>query len=160
MIFIGAVLLTIERGKLFKKLSNIGVQLTIVSALLIAITSIVDKMAMGYWPPAMYGFFVYLVPGSILGGFTLKRIDKFVRLVKSVTPLIVIAALFDVLAYYFLLNAYSLTEVSKVYPIVQLSVLFAVIGGIILLKEKKDILPKLIGAIIMILGAILISGVM
>ncbi|MGC9310426.1 MAG: EamA family transporter [Candidatus Aenigmatarchaeota archaeon] len=72
-IFLGLLVLTYKKRKLFGWLSDKGVQITMLSAFLYAIVSIIDKAAMNYFTPGMYGFLVYLIPGIILLTFVQKR---------------------------------------------------------------------------------------
>ena len=55
------------------------------------------------------------------------------------------------------LRAYQLGEVSIVAPLCALSVILNVIVGYFFLKEKDDMLKKIIAALLIILGIILIK---
>lgn len=158
LIFFGMILLTYKRGKLFGRLSDIGVRLTLFTSFLMALVSVVDKVALKYWSVSTYAFVAFLIPGLILGAITVKRMDRFVKLIKSKLLLLVLTSILGVGVAYFQFSAYKLTDVSNVFPVFRLSTLVATVGGIILLKEKKDILQKIVGAIIMIIGVIFISG--
>lgn len=134
IIFSGMLLLTWKGGRLFGRLSDKGVQLIILTSLLLAMVAIVDKSAMAYWNPGVYGLFMYLIPGLVVGIFTIKRKDKFMRMMKRMYLPLIITSLFSVLHYYFELKTYALIDVSTAYPILKFSSLVTVIGGILLLK--------------------------
>jgi len=132
--------------------------LTIIASLLIALASIIDKVVLEYWSVPGYSFVAFLFPGLIMGVTSLKRFDRLIKMVKVRGLSLVVSAILAAVNAYFLFGAYKLTEVSNAYPITRLSTIVAVLGGIILLKERESILQKLVGAIIMIIGTILISG--
>jgi len=156
--FSGLLLITYKGGKFFSLLKNRGIQLTLLSAFFVSLVSIVDKTALKYWTVAPYLFFEFLIPGLIFGGMTFFRKDKFKEMMKAKYFYIFLVTVLGAASSYALYWAYQLEEVSVVYPITQLATLIAVIGGIVILKERKDILLKLLATVIMIAGAILISG--
>lgn len=158
LIFSSLFLISYQRGKIFSRLKNKGIQIALLSAFLVALTSVVDKTALKYWAIAPYLFLEFLIPGLMLGGMTFFKRDKFKEMMKSKYPYIILVAILGAASSYTLYWAYQLNEVSIVFPIVQLSTLITVIGGIMLLKEKKDIPTKIIATIMMIAGAILVSG--
>jgi len=157
LIFFGLITLTYKK-KFFGKITDRGIQLTIIASLLIALASIIDKVVLEYWSVPGYSFVAFLFPGLIMGVTSLKRFDRLIKMVKVRGLSLVVSAILAAVNAYFLFGAYKLTEVSNAYPITRLSTIVAVLGGIILLKERESILQKLVGAIIMIIGTILISG--
>jgi uncharacterized membrane protein len=68
-----------------------------------------------------------------------------------------IAALANVGSLFFLLWAISLGPVSVVNAIYQGTMIFAILAGIIFLKERDDIAKKLIGTAIALVGVMLLS---
>ena len=159
IIFFGIVTLTYHKGEVFGRLSEKGVRLTLLSALLMSIVAIIDKKAMSYFTPGMFGFLVYLIPGLILLLFVKKRTQETKKLIKTKWPYVLLVIMFGMSMYYFNLKAYTLAEASVVFPIIRISSFISVLGGMFIFKEeRKDILRKVIASIIIILGAILISG--
>jgi uncharacterized membrane protein len=59
LIFLGLVILTWQKGKFFKRLSHLGVQLTLLSAILDGLVAVVDKSAVVFFLPVFYGFLMY-----------------------------------------------------------------------------------------------------
>lgn len=158
LIFGGLMFLTYEKGKTFGKFGHKGIQLTLVASFMAALASVVDKAALNYWNPIPYAFVEFLFPSLIIGFLVIKRKEHLLRMIKSKHYFIVFASILAVIEVYALYTAYKLTDVSNIYPIGRISSLITVLGGIIILRERKDILRKIIGAIIMIIGAIFISG--
>ncbi len=156
-VFFGAFLLSYRKGQKLGKLTEIGYQLTILSSFLVALVSIVDKVALRYWSSTFYSFSVYFFPALILGGFIVKRTNKLKELIKSRWKALIIVVILQVIYYYSRLEAFKLAQVSIVFPILKLSILVGVFGGIIFLKEKERILQKIISALFMIIGAWLVT---
>jgi len=158
LIFSGLSLATYKGGEFFSRLKNKGIQLALLSAFLVSVVSIVDKTALKYWAVAPYLFLEFFVPGLVLGTMAFCRRDRLKEMMKSKYLYVILVTALGAVSSYTLYWAYQLKEVSVVFPIAQLATLITVIGGIVLLKERKDISLKILATVIMILGAILISG--
>ncbi|HIH11096.1 TPA: EamA family transporter [Candidatus Woesearchaeota archaeon] len=61
--------------------------------------------------------------------------------------------------YYFLLKAYAFKEASVVVPIIELSTIIAVVGGMLFLNERKDMVKKIIATVIVVVGTLFIFGI-
>ncbi len=157
LILFGTIVLT-YKGKIFGKITDTGIQLTLVASFLMAVTAIVDKVALSYWNVPTYSFVAFFFPGLIMGAFTLKRVDKLSRMIKKKLLPTIMASLLIVVSAYFMFRSYQLTDVSNVFPILRLSTLVGVLGGIVFLRERKDVPKKIFGVLVMIVGAILIQG--
>ncbi|MBI4177731.1 MAG: DMT family transporter [Candidatus Aenigmarchaeota archaeon] len=155
IIFSGLVVLTWHNGRLFGKLSDKGVKLTLFTAVLNGFVAVVDKMALAYFAPAFYGFLMFFIPSVYLTPLALRNRIGIKSLVSKKAGWVVAVSVLIVISYYSQLSAYSLTEVSNVFPVLQLSSLVAVIGGAIFHKER-DLGLRLIGAVLMILGTVII----
>jgi len=155
LIFIGVVLLSYERGKT-RFVFDIGFKVTLLSALIAAVVSLVDKVSLTYWSPASYSFMIYLFPSLIIGVFARKR-KGLVKMLKSRYLFIALAGFLEFAYFITRMTAFSLTDLSIVSPVLRLSTLVTVVLGIILLKERQRIGEKIFSAILMIIGAIIIS---
>lgn len=159
IIFAGIIMLTFHKRRFFGRLSDKGVQLTLLSALLFSFVAIVDKKSMEFFTPGMFGFLVYLIPGIILLFFVKKRSIETKSLIKTKWPYVLGVIVLGMLFYYFKLKAYTLADASLVFPIVRLGTFISVIGGLAIFKEeRKEVMKKIFAAIIIVAGAILISG--
>lgn len=154
-IFIGLIVLT-YRKDILKDITTPGVRLTILSAFMWSVVGIFDKIAIEHWSTPTYSFMAFLFPGLALAPFVRKRIDKLGYMLKERFWSITIASLLIVSAAYFGFNAYRMTDVSKSVPVLKLSTLVSVFGGIFLLKERDHMSRKALGAVLMILGVALI----
>ncbi|MBI4168210.1 MAG: EamA family transporter [Candidatus Aenigmarchaeota archaeon] len=155
VIFLGLTILTWHKGKIFGKFSHKGVRLTLLAAVLSGLVAVVDKAAVAYFLPALYGFLMFIIPAVYLTPLALRNKNEIKRLVSRKLFWAIIVSILAVGSYYLQLSAYLLTDVSKVFPVLQLSTLVTVIGGAVFHKEK-DLGLRLIGAILMIVGSVTI----
>ena len=159
LVFLGNIALTYKKEKRFGDLKNKGVQLTLLSAFLMSVVLLVDKYATNFFNPGMYSFLVCFLPAIVIFPFVTKRKTELKSIFKNRFSATTTSALLGAAYYYLLLRAFKLIEASIVVPIVELSTLMAVFGGVKFLKESEEIPKKLIAAIIIIIEAILLSGV-
>ena len=75
-----------------------------------------------------------------------------VRKHKKILTMWVLTAVGSSFAY---LNAFALADASTVVPVMELSTIVAVVGGIVLLRERTDVLRKLAGTAAVIAGVVL-----
>lgn len=159
VIFIGIMIVTYRKGAQFGSLKDKGVQLTLLSALLLALVSILDKKALAYFTPNVYAVFVYLIPTVSVGAYALAARRTDVQgILTSQKLLLAGLVILGAGAYYFQLQAINIAEVSVVFPILRLSTMFTVIGGIIFFHERDHIMRKIIATLIVVAGVVLVSG--
>jgi len=145
------------RKKIFS-LKDIGIKFVLLAALLTSIALTVDKIALNFFSPMVYGFFIYFADTTAFGMLSFKRMHHLKSIVRSKMKIVVAAAVLDVLSYFGLLWALKLQQASVVFPIAQMGGLIAVIGGIIILKERQNISQKIFGVSVAILGAAMVAG--
>lgn len=153
ILFLG-VSITVAPHKFFLDKGAIYANL---AAFVIAVNVIILKEATPFASPPILLFF-YSVPSMILFPIFMKNAKQ--RLIlhsrQNFVPKMV-AVLASMGAGYFLILALQSGDVSKVNAIYQGMMVTGVIAGIILLKEKKDILRKLIGTAVAIVAVILLT---
>lgn len=154
IIFIGIIILTYHKKRIFGRLSDKGVQLTFISAFLFAFVNIIDKTAMRYFTAGMFGFLVYLIPGLLLLLFIKKRTVQTKKLIKNKWNFILFVIILGAVFYYSKLKAYTLADVSLVFPIIRMGTLISVLGGILFLNEKEEIFKKVLSSVIIMIGVI------
>lgn len=157
IIFLGMSVLIFHPERKLGRLTDPGVLWTLGTAVLAACAAIIDKFALGYFRPELYIFLVYLIPGLILTGFLPKIKDDVRHLLKLHGKIAVTTIIFSTATYFFTIKAYSLADVTIVYPFLQLATILAVIFGIIFLKERAHKWQKIVAAIIVIAGAIIMK---
>lgn len=159
-IFLAIWLVSYKSKKKNSKISLKGIILSIISAIIMATALTFDKFAVQYFSPEMYPFMVYFLPSMILLPFCFNKTKEIKSIFQNNFKATFGTAFLGAIYYYLLLKAYTYLDASIVIPITELSALIAVLGGIIFLKERKDIGRKLIAVVIAILGGFLISGVL
>lgn len=159
LVFIGLIIIKYKKGKKFGLLKDKGVIYTLISSLLTAVVLLIDKFSGQFFNPVVYSFLVYFLPAIIISPFVLKKKKEIKSILKKRFSATLGATVLGSGYYYFLLRAYQHAEASVVIPIVELGTVFAVIGGIIFLKERKNILRKVIASLLVIVGALLLSGI-
>ncbi len=157
----GALVAAMGRSAIYNGWKSKGVILTVLVAALYALVAIVDKAALQYFPTGMYTFLEYLLPGLILAfGLTRKKAWHETKHLISHKgwPLLGATAL-SVTGYYLALRAYDLADASIVYTVLKMSTIVAVIGGLVFFREERvHIKRKLIAAVLVVIGAIIIAG--
>lgn len=159
LIFLGIILLAYKNKSSSESTSKKGFLLALYSTFIVSIVLLVDKYAMRFFSPGMYSFMVYSVPLLFLIPFMFRKKSELKSVLNNSFKATIISVILSSVTYYLILHAFRLEEASVVIPIMQLSILISVFGGILILKEKKDIPRKLFAAILVIFGAILISGI-
>ncbi len=133
---------------------NRGVQLVILVAFLYSITSISGKMLVLHSSPVFFSFYYTIVMNLVLLGPGIVGMKKSQW--KNCRLQLVGAGFFYALMTIFHMTAIRLTLVSYMISVKRLSAIFSVFYGWMLFKEK-DILPRMSGSVLMVLGAILIT---
>jgi drug/metabolite transporter (DMT)-like permease len=134
-----------------------GVQLSYISALIVAVLSVVMKAGSALVSTSVLLVFMSLVSVVCLPLF-MKDAKKRITYVfkKHKTP-ILLASGSNIIAMYFYVYALRIGEVSKVMGIYQGMMIVSILGGIILLNERQDVGKKIFGAIITIAGILMLS---
>jgi drug/metabolite transporter (DMT)-like permease len=158
LIFIGILIVSVDLNKKFGGFNDPGVKLTLLFAFLMGIVVVIDKLAMNYFQPSIYGFLQYLLPGIFLFAAIPNRINRMKKLVKRNGILLIITGMLVPIGYWILLKVYQTAEVSSVIPVLESSVIISMLGGIIFLGERKDLIRRALGAIIVLIGVLIIKG--
>lgn len=115
--------------------------------------SISDSMSL-----PIYSFLVLAIPALLTWGVErIKVSDIKAEYINGDRKAIIICGSVWGLMLVSLLKAYQLGEVTTVAPLAALSVLVNVIIGYIFLKERNDMIKKIISAIIIVIAIILIK---
>jgi|SRR3989344_805610 len=157
IIFLGVVILIWSPKRKFGKLSDPGIRWTLLAAILNAMVFLLDKASLRWFVPEVYGFFVYLFPMFILVLFLKKRKHHISHLFKIRAKSTILSIVLSAVAYYFTLKAFSLADFTLVYPLLQLTTLLTVVGGIFIMKEKENLWQKIIASVLIIIGAIILK---
>lgn len=130
--------------------------LAIFCSVLLGITGFLDKPASAALPATLYSFILWSIPLFIVAfpKITKKEIVKELHIGGWKVAL---AALLNVTGYIIYIQAISLTDISRVNPIVATNSILTIIGGIIFLHERDHLWRKIAAGIIAFLGVILLK---
>lgn len=139
--------------------SDRGEQMAILSGLTFAGAAIVDRTITTTIDPLIHVFFLLIGMTVAFNIFNYRKHANYTKIVKkqltSHKKLYTVAGLLQASALAFILTAFSLQEASRVVPVLQLQVPLTVIAGGALFEEE-NILVKLIGSIILLIGVFLV----
>jgi drug/metabolite transporter (DMT)-like permease len=128
-----------------------------VSTFFIAFNVVLIKLAVPFASIAVINTFQAL-PGTILYPFFMKNVKVRIKtFIKTNFPLKIFAVLVSVAQLYVFIYALNFGEASKINAVYQGMLVFGVLAGIIFLKERENISKKLIGAVITIIGVMLLT---
>jgi len=128
------------------------------SAFTIAMVNIFLKLAASYANTSVIMVFMSL-PSVILFPKLMKGAKRRITAsLKINLPLKITTGLVNALSMYLLAKAIELGPVSKVTSLYQSMMIASVIAGIIFLNERQDVKKKLIGSLITLVGAILLTN--
>ncbi|MCL4366416.1 DMT family transporter [Patescibacteria group bacterium] len=127
------------------------------SAIIIALNTILLKQAVAFASTPVIMIF-YSLPSVILFPIFMKNTKQRLfnqNLDKKLPKLLGVGA--NVAALFLLIAALKIGDVSRVNALYQGMLVVNVLAGIILLKERQDILRKLLGTAVTIIGIILLA---
>ena len=134
-----------------------GVLFALVSAIFTAAAAIFDKQILADVSPFTYVFINPTLAALILVPRK-GRIEEMRSLLKSHWKLIIASAVLADLGFALLMYVLQNTDVSRTIPIYKgLSLMITVVLGIFLLKERRNVMQKLLAVAIGILGIYLLS---
>lgn len=160
-VVIGSYVLNLSKRKegIFEPILAIfkesGVRLIFLVAFIWSITSNIDKIGIKNSNPIIYSAFANLGIMFFLTLILWFRRISFLRIFKNI-PVLAPIGLTNGISYAFYAGAISMTLVANAISVKRTSSLFSIVWGRIFFKEEK-IGERLIGAVIMILGVVLIA---
>ena len=134
-----------------------GIFYSFLASVLIAIISIIMKIVTPLASPAQIMIFMALPTVVVLPFFMKKNIQKIKTEFKTHFCYKVLAFSANLLAMYLMLLALQTGPVGIITAIYQGMMIFAVLAGIFLLQEKKNLTQKIIGSLITLIGILLLT---
>lgn len=164
LIFAGITLLVLKNHNLQTTLKSPetkhntkSILLLLIAAILTSFAMICDKIATtNDFDPAQYVFLVSALPALFTLPFVLRKKTEIQSLITNNSYALFGSAFISGLSYVLMLYAFRAYDANVVIPISELGTIVTVIGGIVILKEYKNMVLKLLVTIIIIAGAILV----
>lgn len=154
--FVGIAFVFYKRGKMN---FNIGHFLAFLSALLFALAFTNDAILLHSFNSSTYSSINFALPALFVALIYPKKTLKLKSLIDKKSRLnFFLSALFYGLAALAVNTGYKLGgEISQISSILQLNIILTIIFGILFLKERENMPRKIIGGMIVVLGAILVG---
>lgn len=155
LILAGALVLAWKKN-LFKELVGPGVKYMLLAAFFVGCAYIADKKALEYFQTNLYTFLAFATPLVLFLILFKNPYERTKQIIRNNAKNALLVGILDCAWYALLMMALSVSEATLVNPILQTSLVVSVIGGIVLLKEKKNLLQKIAGSIVILLGAVIV----
>ncbi len=139
----------VKRGT--NKISVKGLAIGILISTALGLAQVLDKRGALYFSPETYSIFVWVLPLVVII-FPSVKISDLQQAIRIGSWKIVLIAALNVLGYLFSLKAFTLTEVTQAMPLMQTSTLFIIIAGIFVLKERDNLIRKLVAGCLALVG--------
>ena len=136
-----------------------GIKISILTSLIAAVVVVLIKAVSSDVSLPVMIVWMSLPSVFIIPLFTQARKQRIKGFLQSKVQLKVLFNIFNFLAFYGYTLAIKYGSVSIVTAIYQGMIVFAVVAGIIFLREREDIAKKIIGAILTALGVIILAGI-
>ncbi len=157
LIVLGNIIALYKHGG---KASARGIEITLLGSAILGITYVADKYASAFFPLSLYMFITYGLPALYLFTFSQAKRKNAIALMKQEVMLrtwrLPLLSALSVFGYFLLLKAYSLVDASVASPTMSSATILTALGGIIILKERTSIGKKLVGAVFVFAGVILL----
>ena len=139
------------------RLTRTGLSLALIAVTALALGYLADKKVFEFYPIALYIIITYLFPSIYLFLFMRVDVSRLHVELRAMSWRLPILGVVSTLGYYLLLKTFSLMDASVAVPVVYTSTILTGLGGIIILKERSNIVQKLLGGILVLAGVILLS---
>lgn len=134
-----------------------GIKYAVIITLSLGIAMVLDKKISGNFPLPLYAFFAYFPPNIFLYFFPKLKFNEIKNEFKSAGYKIFILAAVNVCGYFMLIKSYAFGEVSKISLLTSASTIITVLIGIFFLKEKTRLWQKILAAILVTIGVLLLK---
>jgi drug/metabolite transporter (DMT)-like permease len=136
-----------------------GAKFALATAFLFSVGSLFDKAVISYYSAIMYTFLVYLLTVAFMFPLAFSRFLEGAKLPKPKTVGLqfIAGCLYGVSAYCIYAAYLANGPISLVVLASQLEIPITILWGIVLMKENKRIVPKLISMALLIVGIILLK---
>lgn len=139
--------LFVDKGALYANLS----------AFVIALNIVITKMALPYGSNGVINGAMSLIPALLYPFIIPDSMKRLTKIFQNNLPLKFIAIACNIISIYVFTQALRVGDSGKVTAIYQGMIIVSILAGIIFLKEREDILKKLLGAAITIVGVVILS---
>ncbi|MDQ3929073.1 MAG: EamA family transporter [Chloroflexota bacterium] len=141
----------------FLSLKDRPSQIALLTGLTIGSYSVVDKVGVGYAGPIIYPFLVFIVCSLVLLPYMwLAKSQEIRREWRDNKASILAVGVMSLCSFLMVLFALTMTQVTYVSPVREISVMFGAVLGALVLREPFPRV-KIAGSVLIFIGIVLIS---
>jgi drug/metabolite transporter (DMT)-like permease len=156
LIIFGIIIISLKD---FNKKINIGDLFAFIAAILFGLTNTNDRFLVKYFDPYTYVVIGFLLPGLAIAMFYPNKLANLkIYFKKNIFyKMTIICLLYGLSAVAFFTALQTTSNSSQLFSINSFGAIIIVIFSIVFLKENDNIAKKLIGAIVSIVGLLLVN---
>lgn len=159
LIGMGLIIASVAYQLDLKKLKwNKGMAFKAVSIIFHSVALITDKFLTNLMAEETIVFYGFLVPAIIYSGAGYKYLGNIKSSIVKSNYVFLISPFLGVTAYYFLIQALALGDLSVTYMIQETAIIFIFILEVVLLKANEDFVRKAMSCVFCALGAVLVCA--
>lgn len=130
--------------------------LVLLNAFIYSIAFVADKAALAFFEPPAYAFAVYAFPFFLLLAYSRKSFSTHINNLSGSRKWLATNVLVTIIAYVVQLYLLKATTAITTAIIIELYFPLTVLGGIFLLKEKRDLKKVVLATVLSLAGTILV----
>lgn len=154
ILFIGLCIVLSPKKMLVDK----GATYANLSAFMIALNTVIMKMALPYGSNSIINIAITIIPAICFPFMMKNSVQRMKKVFRERLSIKFLAIAANVLSVYTFTAALRLGDSGKVNALYQGMLVFSILAGIIFLKEREDIGKKLIGSAVTIAGVLILSS--
>ncbi len=137
-----------------------GFLLVVGSAAMTGLGYVLDKLALFHFSVTLYAIVVSVLAGLIIVAHESRYggLPKIVPFIRRHPKAVLVASFTGAVSYWLQIKAVSLGPVGTIAALLELSMVFTTLGGIVFLHERQAIGRKLVGVALAIAGALVLRG--
>jgi len=130
-----------------------GMSFVLIGTFFAGISALIDKTLLDTsFSPALYGAMVFGLSSFWIFLSIPNRVEKIKAELKMQNEHLITVGMLLAISVFCVMKAFMIGEISRILPVLNVSLVFIVISGIIFFKERDNIVQKLIGAAIAFAG--------
>jgi drug/metabolite transporter (DMT)-like permease len=157
LILLGVVIVSIKKldGKF-----NRGDLLALVAALIFGLANINDRFLVKFFDPYSYVVVGFLLPGLAIALFYPKKMINLKNYLKGsfLWKMMILCLLYGLSAVAFFMVLQTTSNSSQLFAINSFGVIVTVVLSILILKEKTELPKKILGAVVGVIGLLLVNS--
>ncbi len=156
LIILGVAIISIKD---FNKKINKGDLFALLAAILFGLANTNDRFLVKFFDIYLYVVMVFLLPGLATGLFYPKKLKNLKIFLngKTLYKMVLLCLLYGLSAVAFFAALQTTSNSSQLFSINSFGAILTVVLSIIILKEKDQMAKKILGAVVSVIGLILVN---